>query len=162
MKPMPFPSEAEDLHVSPVSGWLEDEVRVARWLAREQAGGAIAIIAVSHAVRRELAAALKPAQRLVLADPSFADPHLLPRDQEIGTVIIDAAWWTQLATEAALDYFASRPWPCGLILWQLRPPGRFRSLPYVGGLSHYFDVREIDRTRLALLDLARAENLEQT
>ena len=149
---MPFPPEAAQIDALPTTGWTEAEVRVARWVAEQQPGSAIGLLAVSPLVIKDLLLnGLAESRRPITVLP-FSGGPVIPRTMALGMIVIDAAWWTLLATNAALDYYASRPQPGGILLWHLRNE---RARFHLDQLSRFFDVATVDGTRLAVLDLAQ-------
>ncbi len=161
MKRMAYPAEAAavELFCASAGGeqWGEAELRAARWLAEQQAGGDIAVHAGFYGeasrLLAELAASGRPCTMVNLLTPPTG--RQLRDVRDVGLVVVDG-WVGRVkeATETALDYFAGNPQPGGILLWMLRP-----------GVESYLerelvrvlDIVRIEGTRLAVLDLAQLD-----
>jgi hypothetical protein len=154
MKNMPYPVEAAamELLCDRMHDWSAAELRAARWVGEQQAGGDIVLATgVRPATQRlmlELAATGRPVVPRFFV---FDYPPL--RHPNVGLIVLDGLLFrTKEATEWALDYFAGQPQPGGIILWMMRAPSVTEYLERE--LVPYFDVARIIGTRLAMLDLA--------
>lgn len=153
MKSLAYPDEAAAIRVveDGLLDWTGAEMRAAQWLAGQQPGSVIAL----HLPDWPGAAWQCPERMagrscFVNEDLDFLREPWVP---DVGMFVLAGPLdRMQRDTEAALDYFAGRRQPGGILLWLLRPG----VVDYLErALSSFFDIEVIAGTRLAVLDLAR-------
>ena len=135
--------------------WTDGELRVVRWLARQQAGGAVGMLVESEESRAGLLRELVGEGRRLVPDLQGqivrSVPALMP---DIGMMIIEADGLAQEWTEFALDYFAVRRQPGGMLVWRV---GAEPVLRYLETLGRFFELGVVAGTQLVMVDLGELE-----